>query len=194
MQKADTQQLALGFAKSDQNAVNCNAPQSIAGGNISDGPSTATQTARSSADADVSNKAKTDQDQSLPQDLGSSGCHAGCGGAGGFQAGIQMADTKQLALGFAKSDQNAVNGNAPHSMAGGNISDGPSSATQTATSAERRRQEQGQDRSGPVGESTALTVGRRRAAGSPRPSVSNGVGSRAAWASSVRPGRAQDVT
>jgi hypothetical protein len=134
VQKADTQQLALGFAKSDQNAVNSNAPQSVAGGNISNGPSTATQTASSSADADVSNKAKTDQDQSLHQDLGSSSCHAGCGGAGGFQAGIQLADTKQLALGFAKSDQNAVNGNAPHSVAGGNIYDGPSTATQTATS------------------------------------------------------------
>jgi hypothetical protein len=134
VQKADTHQLALGFAKSDQNAVNSNAPNSVAGGNISNGPSTATQTASSSADADVSNKAKTDQDQSLHQDLGSSSCHAGCGGAGGFQAGIQLADTKQLALGFAKSDQNAVNGNAPHSLAGGNIYDGPSTATQTATS------------------------------------------------------------
>jgi hypothetical protein len=134
VQKADTEQVALGFAKSDQNAVNSNAPQSVAGGNISNGPSTATQTASSSADADVSNKAKTDQDQSLHQDLGSSGCLAGCGGAGGFQAGIQLADTKQLALGFAKSDQNAVNGNAPHSLAGGNIYDGPSTATQTATS------------------------------------------------------------
>jgi hypothetical protein len=134
VQKADTHQLALGFAKSDQNAVNSNAPHSVAGGNISNGPSTATQTASSSADADVSNRAKTDQDQSLHQDLGSSSCRAGCGGAGGFQAGIQLADTKQLALGFAKSDQNAVNGNAPHSVAGGNIYDGPSTATQTATS------------------------------------------------------------
>ncbi len=134
VQKADTQQWALGFAMSDQNAVNSNAPQSVAGGNISNGPSTASQTARSSADTDVSNKAKTDQDQSLHQDIGGSSCRAGCGGAGGFQAGIQLADTQQWALGIAKSDQNAVNGNAPHSVAGGNIADGPSTATQTATS------------------------------------------------------------
>ena len=47
---------------------------------------------------------------------------------------MQKADTKQLALGLAKADQNAVNGNAPVSIAGGNVSSGPSTATQTATS------------------------------------------------------------
>jgi hypothetical protein len=60
---ADTKQLALGFAKSDQNAVNGNAPHSLAGGNIYDGPSTATQTATSSGHTDVKNRAKTDQNQ-----------------------------------------------------------------------------------------------------------------------------------
>jgi hypothetical protein len=134
VQKADTNQWALGVAKSDQNAVNGNAPVSIAGGNISSGPSSATQTATSSANADVSNKAKTDQDQTLSQNLGGSSCHAGCGGAGGFQAGVQLAQTNQWALGIAKSDQNAVNSNTPHSVAGGNIYDGASSATQMATS------------------------------------------------------------
>jgi hypothetical protein len=134
VQKADTNQWALGIAKSDQNAVNGNAPVSIAGGNISSGPSSATQTATSSATADVSNKAKTDQDQTLSQNIGGSSCHAGCGGAGGFQAGVQLAQTNQWALGIAKSDQNAVNSNTPHSVAGGNIYDGASSATQTATS------------------------------------------------------------
>jgi hypothetical protein len=134
IQKAETDQWAAGFAKSDQNAVNGNAPVSIAGGNVSSGPSSATQTATSSANADVSNKAKTDQDQTLNQNIGGSSCHAGCGGAGGFQAGVQLAQTNQWALGIAKSDQNAVNSNTPHSVAGGNIYDGPSSATQTATS------------------------------------------------------------
>jgi len=134
IQKAETDQWAAGFAKSDQNAVNSNAPVSIAGGNISSGPSSATQTATSSANADVSNKAKTDQDQTLSQNIGGSSCRAGCGGAGGFQAGVQLAQTNQWALGIAKSDQNAVNGNSPHSVAGGNIYAGPSSATQTATS------------------------------------------------------------
>src|SRR5207247_8548627 len=62
------------------------------------------------------------------------GCHAGCGGAGGFQVGVQKAETNQWALGIAKSDQNAVNGNAPVSIAGHDIWSGPSSATQNATS------------------------------------------------------------
>ena len=165
VQKADTGQLALGLAKSDQNAVNGNAPVSIAGGDITSGPSSATQTATSTADTDVKNKAKTDQDQTLNQNIGSDekscscegrtpqkddSCSAGCGGAGGFQLGVQKAETNQFALGLAKSDQNAVNGNAPVSIAGGNVTSGPSDATQTATStAERGRQEQGQDRPGP---------------------------------------------
>ncbi len=134
IQKAETSQWALGVAKSDQNAVNANAPVSVAGGDIRSGPSTASQTASSTADADVSNKAKTDQDQTLSQNIGGSGCFAGCGGPGGFQLGVQKAETEQWALGIAKSDQNAINTNAPHSVAGGNIYDGPSTASQTATS------------------------------------------------------------
>jgi hypothetical protein len=134
VQKADTEQAAVGIAKSDQNAANANVPVSIAGGNVSSGPSSATQNATSDASADVSNKAKTDQDQHLSQNIGGGSCLAGCGGAGGFQAGIQDASTSQWALGIAKSDQNAVNGNAPVSIAGGNVSSGPSSATQDATS------------------------------------------------------------
>jgi len=135
VQKANTEQWALGVSKSDQNAVNANTPVSVAGGDISSGPSSATQTATSTADTDVSNKAKTDQDQKLKQDIGDSGsCKAGCGGAGGFQAGIQLANTEQWAAGYSESDQNAVNANAPSSTAGGNIYSGPSDATQTATS------------------------------------------------------------
>ena len=134
VQAASTAQGALGVALSHQNAVNANVPVSIAGGNITSGPSSATQTATSNANADVSNKAKTDQDQTLNQNIGGSGCKAGCGGAGGFQAGVQTADTKQIAVGVAKSDQNAVNANVPVNIAGGNVNSGPSDATQTATS------------------------------------------------------------
>src|SRR6478672_510263 len=134
VQKADTNQVAAGAAFSDQNAVNSNTPVSTAGGNIYSGPSSATQTATSNATTDVSNKAKTDQDQHLSQNIGGGSCLAGCGGPGGFQLGVQSAETNQWALGISKSDQNAVNGNAPVSTAGGNIASGPSSATQTATS------------------------------------------------------------
>ena len=134
VQKASTEQAAIGIAKSDQNAVNANVPVSIAGGNIYSGPSSATQNATSTATTDVSNKAKTDQDQHLSQNIGGGSCLAGCGGAGGFQVGVQKAETNQWALGIAASNQNAVNANAPTAVAGGNVSSGPSSATQNATS------------------------------------------------------------
>jgi hypothetical protein len=134
VQKASTEQAAIGIAKSDQNAVNSNTPVSVAGGNIYSGPSSATQNATSTATTDVSNKAKTDQDQHLSQNIGGGSCLAGCGGAGGFQVGVQKAETNQWALGIAASNQNAVNANAPTAVAGGNVSSGPSSATQNATS------------------------------------------------------------
>ena len=134
IQNAQTNQLAAGAAKSDQNAVNANVPVSVAGGNVNSGPSSASQTANSSANTDVSNKAKTDQDQSLNQNIGGGSCLAGCGGAGGFQVGAQNAETNQAALGAAESKQNAVNANVPVSIAGGNVYSGPSSATQNATS------------------------------------------------------------
>ena len=145
IQAAETNQWALGISESDQNAVNANAPTSTAGGNIASGPSSASQTATSSANTDVSNKAKTDQDQGLKQNIGGDkdcGCSkdghdgpsAGSGGAGGAQLGVQLASTNQWAAGAAFSDQNAVNSNTPSSTAGGNIYAGPSSATQTATS------------------------------------------------------------
>jgi hypothetical protein len=134
IQNAQTNQLAAGAAASNQNAVNANVPVSIAGGNVSSGPSSATQTASSNATTDVSNRAKTDQDQHLSQDIGGGSCLAGCGGPGGFQAGVQNAETNQGALGISHSDQNAVNANVPVSIAGGNVSSGPSSATQTASS------------------------------------------------------------
>jgi hypothetical protein len=134
LQNATTAQAALGAAVSGQNAVNANVPVSIAGGNVTSGPSSATQNANSTATTNVSNAATTNQGQSLNQMLGGSGCQAGCGGAGGFQAGIQNAQTQQVALGASKSDQNAVNANVPVTIAGGNVTGGPSSATQNANS------------------------------------------------------------
>jgi hypothetical protein len=135
IQNAQTQQVAIGGSKSDQNAVNANVPVSIAGGNVNSGPSSATQTANSTATTNVSNDAKTHQDQTQNQNVGGSSCSAGCGGAGGYQAGVQNAGTTQVAVGAAKSDQNAVNANVPVSVAGGDVNSGPSSATQTTSSA-----------------------------------------------------------
>jgi hypothetical protein len=135
IQAADTQQWAGAAAVSKQNAVNANVPVNIAGGNITSGPSSANQLANSEADAKSSNEADTTQKQDQTQNVGgSSSCLAGCGGAGGFQLGIQKADTQQWAGAFALSDQNAVNANAPVNVAGGNITSGPSSANQWANS------------------------------------------------------------
>jgi hypothetical protein len=134
VQSASTGQAAVGVAKSDQNAVNANVPVNIAGGNVTAGTSNATQNASSNATTDVSNDSQTDQSQHLSQNLGNSGCYAGCGGAGGFQAGIQSSQTNQLAVGAAKSKQNAVNANVPVNIAGGNINTGSSNATQNASS------------------------------------------------------------
>jgi len=134
VQNAKTNQLAAGGSKSDQNAVNANVPVSIAGGNVTSGPSSATQTANSTATTDVSNDAETHQHQSQNQNIGGSSCYAGCGGAGGFQLGVQNAETNQAAVGGAVSKQNAVNANVPVSIAGGNVNSGPSTATQNATS------------------------------------------------------------
>jgi hypothetical protein len=134
-QLAKTKQGADAKAISKQNAVNANVPVSIAGGNVTAGPSSATQNADSSAEAKAKNDADTSQTQNQSQNVGgSSSCKAGCGGAGGFQAGLQLADTQQWADSTAVSDQNAVNANVPVAIAGGNVSSGPSSADQTANS------------------------------------------------------------
>jgi hypothetical protein len=135
IQKADTQQGAFAFALSDQNAVNANTPVNVAGGNIYSGPSSANQFAFSSADAKASNDADTTQKQDQKQYVGgSSSCHVGCGAPGAAQIGIQKADTQQAAFAVGLSLQNAVNSNTPHSVAGGNIYSGPSSANQFAFS------------------------------------------------------------
>src|SRR5438876_9093199 len=135
IQKADTQQWAGAFALSDQNAVNANAPANVAGGNITSGPSSANQWANSEAEAKASNDADTTQKQKQDQTVGGkSSCYFGCGGPGGAQIGIQKAETKQGAFAAGLSLQNAVNSNTPHSVAGGNIHAGPSSANQWANS------------------------------------------------------------
>jgi len=135
IQKADTQQAAGAFALSDQNAVNANVPVNVGGGNITSGPSSANQYADSSAEAKASNDAQTKQKQDQTQNVdGSSTCYVGCGGAGAAQIGFQKADTQQGAFSGALSLQNAVNTNAPHSVAGGNIYGGPSSANQYVNS------------------------------------------------------------
>jgi hypothetical protein len=135
VQSASTDQWAGAAAISKQNAVNANVPVNVAGGNITSGPSSANQLANSEAEAKSSNDADTTQKQDQTQNVGgSSSCLAGCGGAGGFQLGIQKADTQQWAGSFALSDQNAVNANAPANVAGGNITSGPSSANQWANS------------------------------------------------------------
>src|SRR5204863_380649 len=105
-----THQGAIGVAKSDQTAVNANVPVAIAGGDVNSGPSSASQEASSAATTNVGNEATTNQGQSQEQTVGGNGsCLVGCGGAGGAQFGIQNAETKQFALGFAGSEQTAVN-------------------------------------------------------------------------------------
>src|SRR5438874_4573459 len=100
VQAAGTQQDAAAAAISKQNAVNANVPVNVAGGTITSGPSSANQLANSEAEAKASNEADTTQKQDQTQNVGgSSSCLAGCGGAGGFQLGIQKADRKSVAEG-----------------------------------------------------------------------------------------------
>ena len=135
IQDAVTQQVAGALSASGQTAVNGNAPVTIAAGDVSSGPSSANQAADSSAKAAAGNAAKTDQSSSQDQSVGgSSHCYAGCGGAGAAQANEQKAATLQLAAAKGLSDQTAVNGNAPVTIAGGDVSSGPSSANQAADS------------------------------------------------------------
>src|SRR6266571_3041781 len=58
----------------------------------------------------------------------------GGGGAGALQAGVQSAATDQQAGAAAISKQDATNANAPVNIAGGNVTAGPSSANQLASS------------------------------------------------------------
>src|SRR4029450_631532 len=113
-QAANTEQDAKSAAISKQNAVNANVPVNVAGGNITSGPSSANQLANSEAEANSSNDADTTQKQDQTQNVGgTSSCTAGGGGAGGFQAGVQLANTSQWAGSLAVSKQNTVNANVP---------------------------------------------------------------------------------
>src|SRR5207244_537389 len=131
-QAAVTKQDPSADAQAKQNAVNANVPVSIAGNDVVGGSSSATQTADNNANADASNKSKTDQTANATQTGGSSSCASGCGGNGQEQNVIQASDTKQNADAAAQAKQNAVNANAPVGIAGGDVIGGSSSATQTA--------------------------------------------------------------
>src|SRR5919197_4283271 len=101
LQNAATTQVAAGLSTSQQNAVNANVPVSIAGGNVSAGPSAATQTASSAATTNVGNNAETNQNQSQQQTVGGNdSCLAGCGGAGAAQIGGQNRGAKNDAPGL----------------------------------------------------------------------------------------------
>src|SRR5205823_78395 len=125
VQSASTDQWAGAAAISKQNAVNANVPVNVAGGNITSGPSSANQLANSEAEAKASNDADTTQKQDQTQNVGgSSSCLAGCGGAGGFQLGIQKADTQQWARSEERREGKACRANGPAHVAGGNITSG----------------------------------------------------------------------
>ena len=132
-QNAVTAQNAKADADAKQNAVNGNAPVTIAGGSVFGGPSSANQAASNAAKAVAVNAAATKQNATATQAGGSSSCRAGCGGAGQFQAVGQNAFTGQRADADADAKQNAVNANVPVTIAGGNVSGGSSSANQTAS-------------------------------------------------------------
>jgi len=132
-QNAVTIQNAKADADAKQNAVNGNAPVTIAGGSVSGGSSSANQAASNAAKAVAANAAATKQTATATQVGGSSSCKAGCGGAGQFQAVGQNAITKQNAKADADAKQNAVNGNAPVTIAGKDVSGGSSSANQKAS-------------------------------------------------------------
>ena len=139
VQDAATEQQAEAKANADQNAVNANVPVSIAGGDVKAGDSSAEQNADNAAKAKAGNESKTVQLASAEQTGGSSSCHAGCGGDGQFQAVLQSAATEQEANAKANADQNAVNANAPVSIAGGDVRAGDSSAVQNADNAAKAK-------------------------------------------------------
>jgi hypothetical protein len=132
VQDSTTKQKADADALAKQNAVNANVPVSIAGGDVLGGSSSATQTAWNNANADASNKSKTDQTANATQTGGDSKCWSGCGGNGQEQNVIQSSETKQKADADALAKQNAVNTNVPVGIAGWDVIGGSSSATQTA--------------------------------------------------------------
>jgi colicin import membrane protein len=133
IQVGKTKQGADSDATAKQKAVNANSPILVVGGDPSVGSSSADQTAKNKADADASNRSKTDQDATATQLGGSLACFSGCGGNGQEQNVVQIGKTKQHADADAKAKQKAENANSPASILGGKQDgSGSSSADQTA--------------------------------------------------------------
>ena len=131
-QGALTLQGSSANAVADQNAVNANVPVTVAGGPVRNGESSANQLAVNDASADSTNLAKTDQTALAKQNSGDSHCKLGCGGSGQAQFVAQKAFTAQKAKSNADADQNAVDTNAPATIAGGWVHGGSSSSNQEA--------------------------------------------------------------
>src|SRR5437764_10428575 len=93
-QASATLQDAGSQAKALQNAVNTNAPVNVAGGDVSGGDNTASQTATNGAHSHAGNNANTNQNNTQSQST-SSGCVVGCGGSGQAQGSSQWSKTLQ---------------------------------------------------------------------------------------------------
>jgi hypothetical protein len=104
----------------------------VVGGDPSVGSSSATQDVSNKADADASNRSKTDQTADATQSGGDSECWSGCGGNGQEQNVVQIGKTKQDADADAKATQKALNANLSEEISGKAPSGGSSSADQTA--------------------------------------------------------------
>jgi hypothetical protein len=132
IQVGKTKQDADADAKATQKALNANVPLLVVGGDPSVGSSSATQDVSNKADADASNRSKTDQDANATQRAGENRCWSGCGGNGQEQNVVQIGKTKQRADADAKAKQKALNANLSVDISGKAPSGGSSSADQTA--------------------------------------------------------------
>jgi hypothetical protein len=132
-QKSQTEQVSAAKSETEQTPVNANAPVTIAAGDVSSGPSSASQNAAAKSHAGSSNSAPTNQSSSQTQSVGGTdSCRGGCGGAGGAQLNAQKSETAQASAAKAETKQTPVNANVPVTIAAGNVSSGPSSASQNA--------------------------------------------------------------
>jgi hypothetical protein len=130
LQVGKTKQDADADATAKQDALNANAPLLVVGGDPSAGSNSAKQDVSNTADADASNRSKTDQDAKATQTAGDRECFSGCGGNGQEQNVVQIGKTKQDADADATAKQKALNANAPLLVVGGDPSAGSSSAKQ----------------------------------------------------------------
>src|SRR5262249_43430267 len=141
-------------------------------------PRSATQDASNKADADASNRSKTDQDAKPTQRGGDVWCWSGCGGNGQEQNVVQIGKTEQDADADAFAKQTAVNANSPEADVGGKVGRGPEPREPDCSEQGRRRRlEQRQDRPGrtpdAVGGKLELWLGLRWSrAGAERPAES----------------------